>query len=67
MDSVPVVALMCIRSESSWKVISFQEVDISGVTIPPTKHNFIRRMGRTGTYSGRAFKIAKTGRSPGPF
>ncbi len=41
MDSVPVVAITCNVGVSLLGKDSFQEVDISGVTMPITKHNFI--------------------------
>ena len=66
MDSVPVVALTCNVGVSLLGKDSFQEVDISGVTIPITKHNFIvKNVEELANTIRRAFKIAKTGR-PGP-
>ncbi len=45
---------------------SFQEVDIAGITMPITKHNFIvKDVKKLADTIRRAFKIAKTGR-PGP-
>ena len=41
MDSVPVVAITCNVGVSLLGKDSFQEVDISGVTIPITKHNLL--------------------------
>ena len=66
MDSVPVVAITCNVGVSLLGKDSFQEVDISGVTIPITKHNFIvKNVEELADTIRRAFKIAKTGR-PGP-
>ena len=66
MDSVPVVAITANVGVSSLGKDSFQEVDIAGVTMPVTKHNFIvkdiRILAKT---IRRAFQIAKSGR-PGP-
>ena len=66
MDSVPIVA---ITGQVPSKLIgtdSFQEADISGITIPITKHNFLvtkpEDIART---IGEAFHVASTGR-PGP-
>ena len=45
---------------------SFQEVDIAGITMPITKHNFIiRDVNELAPVFRRAFKIAQEGR-PGP-
>ena len=41
MDSVPVVAVTCNVGVSLLGKDSFQEIDIAGVTMPITKHNFI--------------------------
>ena len=42
MDSVPVVAITCQRDGTACLgKDSFQEIDIAGVTMPITKHNFI--------------------------
>ena len=66
MDSVPVVAITCNVGVSLLGKDSFQEVDISGVTIPITKHNFIvKNIEELADSIRRAFRIAKTGR-PGP-
>ena len=66
MDSVPVVAITCNVGVSLLGKDSFQEVDISGVTIPITKHNFIvKNIEELADTIRRAFRIAKTGR-PGP-
>jgi acetolactate synthase-1/2/3 large subunit len=66
MDSVPIVAITCNVGTSLLGKDSFQEVDIAGITMPITKHNFIvkdvRDLAKT---IRRAFRIAGTGR-PGP-
>ena len=41
MDSVPVVAITCNVANSLLGKDSFQEIDITGVTMPITKYNFI--------------------------
>lgn len=66
MDSVPVVAITANVGVSLLGKDSFQEIDIAGVTMPITKHNFIvRDVNKLADTIRRAFKIAKTGR-PGP-
>ena len=66
LDSIPMVA---ITGNVSWSQIgrdSFQEVDIVGITMPITKHNFIvRDINDLADTLRMAFKIAKSGR-PGP-
>ncbi len=66
LDSVPIV---CITGNVSSKVLgtdAFQEVDITGITLPVTKHNFLvnkpEDLART---LRQAFQIARSGR-PGP-
>ncbi len=66
LDSVPVVAITGNVPCSLIGRDSFQEVDILGVTMPVTKHNFIVKDIRELADTLRsAFKIAKSGR-PGP-
>jgi len=66
MDSVPVVAITGQVSTSLIGTDGFQEADISGITYPITKHNFLvtkpEDIART---IGEAFHLAGTGR-PGP-
>ncbi len=63
MDSVPVVAITVNVSNSDLGKDSFQEVDIAGVTIPITKHNFIvKDIALLASTIRRAFKIASSGR-----
>ncbi|HWR10637.1 MAG TPA: biosynthetic-type acetolactate synthase large subunit [Rectinemataceae bacterium] len=66
MDSVPLVAITGNVPLSLLGKDSFQEVDIAGVTMPITKHNFIVKDVRELADTIRlAFEIATTGR-PGP-
>ena len=66
MDSVPLVAITCNVGLSLLGKDSFQEVDITGVTTPITKHNFIvKDVKDLAPTIRRAFRIAKKGR-PGP-
>jgi acetolactate synthase-1/2/3 large subunit len=66
MDSVPVVAITGQVSTNLIGTDGFQEADISGITYPVTKHNFLvtkpEDIART---IGEAFHLASTGR-PGP-
>ena len=41
MDSIPIVAITANVGVASLGKDSFQEVDITGITMPITKHNFI--------------------------
>ncbi len=66
MDSVPLVAITCNVGVSLLGKDSFQEVDITGITTPITKHNFIvKDVKNLAPVIRRAFRIAQTGR-PGP-
>lgn len=66
MDSVPVVAITCNVAVSLLGKDSFQEIDITGVTMPITKYNFIvKDISKLAQTLRRAFTIAKSGR-PGP-
>lgn len=66
MDSVPLVAITANVGNSMIGKDSFQEIDIAGVTMPITKHNFIvKDIKDIAPTLRRAFKIAKSGR-PGP-
>jgi acetolactate synthase-1/2/3 large subunit len=66
MDSVPVVAITCNVGVSLLGKDSFQEVDIAGITMPITKHNFIvKDVKDLAPTIRRAFHIARKGR-PGP-
>lgn len=66
MDSIPIVAITANVNLPSLGKDSFQEIDIAGVTMPITKHNFIvKDINELATTIRRAFDIAKSGR-PGP-
>ena len=66
MDSVPIVVITCNVGVGLLGKDSFQEVDISGITLPITKHNFIvKDVDKLADTIRRAFRIAKSGR-PGP-
>ncbi len=66
MDSIPMVAITCNVGVALLGKDSFQEIDISGITMPITKHNFIvKDVHKLAETIRRAFTIAKTGR-PGP-
>ena len=66
MDSVPVVAITCNVGVPLLGKDSFQEIDIVGVTLPITKHNFIvKDVNKLADVIRDAFRIAKEGR-PGP-
>ena len=66
MDSIP---LVCITGQVSSKVLgtdAFQEIDITGITLPITKHNFlVTRPEDIAPTIRKAFQIAVAGR-PGP-
>ena len=66
MDSIPVVAITGNVATPLLGRDSFQEVDIAGITMPITKHNFVvRDVKELAGILRRAFKIAASGR-PGP-
>ncbi|HIT91270.1 MAG TPA: biosynthetic-type acetolactate synthase large subunit [Candidatus Merdenecus merdavium] len=66
MDSIPVVAITANVTTPLLGRDSFQEIDIAGVTMPITKHNFIvKDVKDLASTLRRAFYIAKSGR-PGP-
>ena len=66
LDSIPLVAITGNVPNSLIGRDSFQEVDITGITLPITKHNFIVKNTEDLADTIReAFKIAKSGR-PGP-
>jgi acetolactate synthase-1/2/3 large subunit len=66
LDSIPLVA---ITGQVSSKVLgsdAFQEIDITGITLPITKHNFlVTRAEDIAPAVREAFQIARSGR-PGP-
>ena len=66
MDSIPIVAITANVSVPLLGKDSFQEVDIAGITMPVTKHNFIvKDVNQLADTIRRAFRIAQSGR-PGP-
>ena len=66
MDSIPIVAITANVSVPLLGKDSFQEVDIAGITMPVTKHNFIvKDVNHLADTIRRAFQIAGSGR-PGP-
>jgi acetolactate synthase-1/2/3 large subunit len=66
MDSIPI---LCITGQVGSNLIggdAFQEVDISGITLPITKHNYlVTRAEDVARTIHEAFYIARSGR-PGP-
>ncbi len=66
MDSSPVVFISCNVSENLMGKDSFQEVDITGITMPITKCNYlVRDVAQLADIVREAFAIARSGR-PGP-
>lgn len=66
MDSIPIVAITCNVGVSLLGRDSFQEIDIAGITMPITKHNFIvKDVKDLADTIRKAFIIARKGR-PGP-
>ncbi len=66
MDSVPVVAVTGQVPTSLIGRDAFQEVDITGITMPITKHNFlVKDTAKLADTLRYAFRIAASGR-PGP-
>ncbi len=66
MDSIPIVAVTCNVGVSLLGKDSFQEIDIAGITMPITKHNYIvKDVNVLADTIRKAFVIAKKGR-PGP-
>lgn len=66
MDSVPLIAITANVNLPLLGKDTFQEIDIAGVTMPITKHNFIvKNVDDLAPTIRKAFKIARSGR-PGP-
>ena len=66
MDSVPMVAITGNVTNNLLGKDSFQEVDIAGITMPITKHNYIvKNVNDLADTIREAFQIARSGR-PGP-
>ena len=66
LDSVPMVAITGNVVGSLLGKDAFQEIDITGITLPMTKHNYlVRDADDIPRVFAEAFHIARTGR-PGP-
>ena len=66
MDSIPIVAITCNVGVPLIGKDSFQEIDITGITMPITKYNFIvKDVNKLADTIRKAFVIAQSGR-PGP-
>jgi acetolactate synthase-1/2/3 large subunit len=66
LDSVPIVAITGQVSSAFVGTDAFQETDVTGVTLPVTKHNYlVRHISELAEAMKEAFYIARTGR-PGP-
>ncbi|MBW9169593.1 biosynthetic-type acetolactate synthase large subunit [Clostridium estertheticum] len=66
MDSVPMIAITGQVATTLIGKDSFQEVDIVGITMPITKHNFlVKDINELAPTIRKAFRIAMNGR-PGP-
>ncbi|HDR72684.1 MAG TPA: biosynthetic-type acetolactate synthase large subunit [Methanoculleus sp.] len=64
MDSVPVVAITGQVPTSMLGNDAFQESDITGITLPVTKHNYlVKHAGELAGVVREAFYIAQTGRN----
>ncbi len=66
MDSIPMVAITGQVRTSAIGKDAFQEADITGITMPVTKHNYlVKNVNELANALAEAFYIARTGR-PGP-
>lgn len=66
MDSVPLVAITANVAKALIGTDAFQEADITGITVPITKHNWlVTEVDELPEILKQAFYIARTGR-PGP-
>lgn len=66
MDSVPMVVITGQVATTQVGTDAFQEVDITGITLPVTKHNYLVKIPeQLPAIVKKAFHIASTGR-PGP-
>ncbi len=66
LDSVPLIAITGNVATSQIGSDSFQEIDITGITLPITKHNyFVSSVEELADTVREAFKLAMSGR-PGP-
>lgn len=66
LDSIPLVAITGNVKTDQIGTDAFQEIDIAGITLPITKHNYVvDSVDELADTIREAFKIAKSGR-PGP-
>jgi acetolactate synthase-1/2/3 large subunit len=66
LDSVPIIAITGQVSRAFIGKDAFQEVDITGITLPITKHNYlVMEASQIATVVKEAFYLARSGR-PGP-
>ena len=66
LDSIPLVAITGNVRNSMIGRDSFQEIDITGITLPITKHNFfVHKVSKLADVVRKAFELAQSGR-PGP-
>ncbi|HQX62165.1 MAG TPA: biosynthetic-type acetolactate synthase large subunit, partial [Thermomicrobiales bacterium] len=66
LDSIPMVAITGQVAQQFIGSDAFQEIDITGITLPITKHNFlVRHAADIGPTIQKAFHLASSGR-PGP-
>ena len=66
LDSIPIVAICGNVPTQQIGTDSFQEIDITGITLPITKHNyFVGDISKLADTLRDAFRLAKSGR-PGP-
>ena len=66
MDSIPIVAITGQVPRSAIGRDAFQETDVTGITLPITKHNYlVMEVSEVAPVIKEAFHIARTGR-PGP-
>ena len=66
MDSIPMVAITGQVRTAAIGKDAFQEADITGITMPITKHNYlVKNINDLANAIAEAFYIARTGR-PGP-
>lgn len=63
MDSIPIIIITGNVATTTIGLDSFQEVNITGITMPITKHNFlVRDISELANTIRKAFKIATSGR-----
>src|SRR3970282_1444728 len=65
LDSIPIVAITGNVPSALIGKDAFQEIDINGITLPMTKHNYlVRNADDLPRVLAEAFHIARTGRRP---